>query len=187
MSECKHEFIFIGMGDMYRCKKCGLMADSFMAIIFQNERLEKAELKENELQAQVAVLTRERYDLQVTVEATKQEIINTRERWFKKYQFSCSCESAMSIRLAEVKAYAAVLIEALRRIREKYNNTETDICTNIQAMYEETETALAVTPPEVSERVQEMTEALEYYAGKTRDSHKARVALAEWRRDKCSS
>ena len=56
MSECKHEFIFLGMGDMHRCKKCGLMADSFTAIIFQNERLEKAELKENELQAQVAVL-----------------------------------------------------------------------------------------------------------------------------------
>ena len=61
------------------------------------EQLKKSLEREEQIE-------RELTEVRAQVAAAKQETVDTREHWFKKYQQSCSFESAFCVKIAELQA-----------------------------------------------------------------------------------
>ncbi len=130
-------------------------------------------------------------DSQHKLAAAEAEIDKTREHWFKKYQQSCSHDSAVCIKLTEERAHNAVLRSSLEDIK----NINTIGCEGIgdtdrlNEVIRISDYALAKTPSASAAKVEKLVDALAHIDGCLSESEHnaiialeiAQKALAEWR------
>ena len=130
MSECKHSF---NLNEGKFCKYCGINFDDLM----RNIDVSNLEKERDELQAQVAVL---RGALEEINKVSTEQGLSMLDGACKGDKLACE---ALDATPAEAAERVQRLVEALEGICAEFNDTETDICTTIQAMHDKAQEALS--------------------------------------------